>query len=59
MRREQQKKLSTTDLKAMGLTPDLVVRKVRGARRPGARKKFVQSLTRNTTESETTGGHAV
>ena len=58
MRREQQKKLSTLKLRTLGLSPDLVVRRIKGPgrSRPDTRKKFVRCLTRNTTSSETRGG---
>jgi hypothetical protein len=57
VRREQQKKLSTLKLRTLGLSPDLVVRRIKGPgrSRPDARKKFVRCLTRNTTSSETRG----
>ena len=46
MRREQQKKLSTLELRAMGLTPDLVVRRIRGpGRTPPDARNFLSTAS--------------
>ena len=57
MKRERKKNLTAAELRSAGLTPDLVTRKVRSAGDPDARKKFLQYLTSNTTNSET-GEHS-
>jgi hypothetical protein len=45
MRRQRKTRLSDTELRAMGLTSGLVIRKVRSADSPAARKKFTCGLT--------------
>jgi hypothetical protein len=41
MRRQRKRCLSSTELRAIGLTPDLVIRKVRDAGSPDAQKNLV------------------
>ena len=59
MRRQRKTRLSDTELRAMGLTPNLVTRWVRSADSPDVRKKFGPNLISSTVTNEDTRGEGV
>ncbi len=58
MKREHRKKLTASELRAAGVSREIVVRRIRRVEEdpPDARKKFAHNFTGSTVDNESTGG---
>jgi hypothetical protein len=61
VKREYKKILTASELRAVGVSREIIVRRIRRIEEdpPGARQKFAHSLTRSTVDNESTGGERI